>query len=125
MPLFTRELNELADRIGRSDLTVRLHTAAPTDANPANGRTTVGGGGYENGVTLDSSDISDASAGDISNDNAIPFGTADEAVGTVTHWTAYRGSSEVAFGPLPSTAVGDGDDFEINAGTLQINGSTT
>ena len=34
MPLFTRELNELADRIGRSDLTMRLHTAVPTDAKP-------------------------------------------------------------------------------------------
>ena len=50
MPLFTRELNDLADRIGRSDLTMRLHTAVPTDENPTNGRTTVGGGAYEAGV---------------------------------------------------------------------------
>ena len=34
MPLFTVELNELADRIGRSNLTIRLHTAAPTNGKP-------------------------------------------------------------------------------------------
>ena len=34
MRLFVREQNELADRIGRSDLTVYLHTAEPTDAEP-------------------------------------------------------------------------------------------
>ena len=45
MPLFNRELNALADRIGRSDLTFWLHTAAPTNASPMNGRTTAGGGG--------------------------------------------------------------------------------
>ena len=48
--LFTRELNDLADRIGRSDLTMRLHTAVPTDGNPTNGRTSVGGGAYEAGA---------------------------------------------------------------------------
>ena len=35
MPLFTRELNELADYIGRATWTVFLHTAAPTNTNPA------------------------------------------------------------------------------------------
>ena len=34
MRLFVREQNELADRIARSDLTVYLHTAEPTDARP-------------------------------------------------------------------------------------------
>ena len=32
MPLFTVELNRLADSIGASDLTIWLHTAAPSDA---------------------------------------------------------------------------------------------
>ena len=125
MPLFNTELNALADRIGRSDLTIRLHAAAPTNASPTNGRTTVGGTGYENGVTLASGDISAASSGDIENDVAIDFGTADDDVGTVTHWSAYRGSAPVAFGTLPSTAINDGDSFEINANSLQFNGSTS
>ena len=98
MPLFTRELNDLADRIGRSDLTMWLHTAAPTDADPTNGRTSVGGGAYEAGETLAAADISDAMNGDIESDAIVDFGTADEAVGTVTHWSAVRGSDAVGWG---------------------------
>ena len=125
MPLFTRELNQLADRIGRSDLTFRLHTAAPTNGSPTNGRTTTGGGGYENGVVVSSSDISTAANGDIEVDVDIDFGTADDDVGDVTHWSAYRGSDAVAFGTVPATTIGDGDSFKINADSLDINGSTS
>ena len=74
MPLFTRELNDLADRIGRSDLTIWLHTAAPTNADPTNGRTSVGGGAYEAGEARSlRAGISDAASGDISNDAAVDF----------------------------------------------------
>ena len=92
MPLFTRELNALADRIGRSDLTIWLHTAAPTEASPTNGRTTVGGAAFENGVVVASGDISTAVNGDITIPGDIDFGTADDDVGTVAWWTAVRGS---------------------------------
>ena len=125
MPLFTRELNELADRIGRSALTCRLHTSAPTNGTPTNGRTNAGGGGYENGVSVPTGNISAASNGDISITGDIDFGTADEAVGTVTHWSLYRSTDAVAFGTLPSTAIANGDSFKINADSLDINGSTT
>ena len=128
MPLFNRELDELAPRadyIGRSNLTIRLHTAAPTNGSPTNGRTTVGGGAFEAGATLTAANITVASNGDIENGVAIDFGTADEAVGTVTHWSAYRGNSAVAFGTLPSTAIANGGSFEIDANSLQVNGSTT
>ena len=81
MRLFVREQNELADRIGRSNLTVYLHTAEPTDGNPANGRVTVGGGTYETGATYAFGDISNASGGDITFNADIAFGTADEADG--------------------------------------------
>ena len=123
MPLFTRELNDLADRIGRADLTIWLHTAAPTDADPTNGRTSVGGGAYEAGVALPANGISMAANGDISADDDVDFGTADEAVGTVAWWSAVRGSDAVAYGTLPSTTIGNGDGFLINAGALQLNGS--
>ena len=125
MPLFQVELNRVADDIGASTLTIRLHTAAPTNASPMNGRTTVGGAAYENGASLTAANISNAANGDISNSAAIPFGTADEDVGTVTHWSAYRGSAPVAFGTLPITIIENGDSFSINSGTLQINGSTS
>ena len=124
MPLFDVELNRLADSIGASDLTIYLHTAAPTNAAPTNGRVTVGGGTYESGAALADGDISDASAGDISNNDALAFGAADEAAGLVTHWVAYRGSDPVAWGTLDNTTIANGDSFTINAGALDINGST-
>ena len=125
MPLFTVELNELADRIGRSNLTIRLHTAAPTNGSPTNARTTAGGGSFGTGATLTATNISAASNGDIENSVAISFGTATADVGTVTHWSAYRGTDPVAFGTLPSTVIASGDSFSINANSLAINGSTS
>ena len=125
MPLFLVELNRLADDVGASDLTIRLHTAAPTDADPTNGRISVGGGVYESGATLAATGISDAANGDISNIAVIDFGSADQDIGAVTHWSAYRGSEPVGYGTLPSTTIENGDSFQINAGTLQFNGATT
>lgn len=125
MPLFGVELNRLADDIGASTLTIRLHTSAPSDASPTNGRTTSGGGSYVNGEALAASGITVASNGDIRNSGAIDFGTATADVGTVTHWSAYRGTAPVAWGTLPSTTINNGDSFSINADSLQINGSTS
>ena len=125
MPLFTRELNALADHIGRDDLTIRTHTALPSNANAANGRTTVGGGAFEAGKVLTAGNITVASNGDIRNSVAIDFGTADEAVGTVTHWSAARGADPVAFGTLPNTAILNGGSFQIDANSLNFNGSTS
>ena len=125
MPLFTTELNELADRIGRSNLTVRLHTAVPTNGSPTNGRITAGGGTYGTGATVTAANISTASSGDIEVTADIDFGTATADVGTVTHWSAYRGTDPVAFGTLPNTTISSGDSFKINANTLDINGSTS
>ena len=125
MPLFTTELNAQANYIGRADLTIRLHTALPSNANAANGRTTVGGGAFEGGATLAAGNITDAVNGDIRNSVEIDFGTADEAVGTVTHWTAARGVDPVAFGTLPNTAIANGGSFKIAANSLNFNGSTS
>ena len=125
MPLFNVELNRIADDIGASNWTVFLHTAAPTDGSPTNGRTSVGGGAYQNGATLTAANISAASNGDIQNTAAIDFGTATADVGTVTHWSAYRGGNPVAFGTLPSTTIANGDSFQINANSLQVNGAST
>ena len=125
MPLFDAELNRLADSIGDSDLTIYLHTAAPTEADPTLGRTTAGGGAYQAGATLAAVDITDAAAGDIENSAAISFGTAAASVGTVTHWSAFRGAAPVGYGTLPSTAINNGDTFSIDANTLQINGAST
>ena len=125
MPLFTVELNRIADAIGASALTVRLHTAPPTDGSPTNGRTTTGGGSYVSGATLAASDISAAAAGDIENTAAVDFGTATADVGTVIAYSVYRGSAPVGWGTLPSTTINNGDSFSINANSLDIDGSTT
>ena len=124
MPLFTRELNELADYIGRSDLTIWLHTAAPTNASPRNGRTTLGGGAYAAGKVLRGADITTADNGDIKNKVIIAFGVASEDVGTATHWSATRGNDAVAYDTLPVTIIAAGDSFNINANSLVLNGST-
>ena len=125
MPLFNIELNRVADDIGASALTIRLHTAAPTNANPTNGRVTAGGGLFVSGIVLAASDITVASNGDINNDVALAYGTTSAAAGTVGWWSAYRGAAPVAFGTLPSTTIANGGTFTINANSLQINGATT
>ena len=127
MPLFTVELNRLADSIVDEAMTLWLHTAAPTNGDPTNGRTTVGGGDYESGQAMAASDFSAASNGDVTNNAAIDFGTADENVGTVTHWSLIRNSNSagITYGTLPSTEINNGDSFQINAQTLDINGSTS
>ena len=124
MPFFDIELNAQANRIRRSALTFRLHTAAPTNGAPTNGRITAGGGVYETGVEIASADIAVASNGNIEVNVDIDFETADEAVGTVTHVSSYRGTNPVGYRTLPSTTIGSGDSFKINSG-LQFNGSST
>ena len=125
MPLFDREINELADYIGRSDLTIYLHTQEPTNADPTIGRLTAGGGDYESGAMLAASDISMASSGDISNTNDVSFGTATGDAGQVTHWSAVRGSDAVGYGEVPSTNIETNDTVVINSGSIAINGSTS
>lgn len=125
MALFNRELNELADHIGRSDLRIYLHTAAPTEASPANGRVVSGGGLFQNGAVLAAAQISNAAAGDIRNLVAVPYNAAVGNVGTITHWSAYRGSDPVAYFPFEvATTINDGDTFTINANSLIFDGST-
>ena len=125
MPFFDVELNRLADSVGAADLTIYLHTSAPTDADPTGGRTITGGGFYGSGATLAAADISDAVSGDIENTAVIDFGTATANVGTVTHWSAYRGAAPVAYGTLPNTVLNTGDSFQIDSNSLELNGSST
>lgn len=125
MPLFERELNQLADRIGRANLTIYLHTAAPSDDDTDNGRVTTGGGLYASGATLTAANISNASDGDISNSAAIAFGAATANIGAVAWWSAFRGTDAVAWGTMPETTINDGDSFTIGVGLLRLNGSTS
>ena len=55
----------------------------------------------------------------------IEFGTADEAVGTVIAMSFYRSGAPVGWVTLPSTTIGDGDTFTVNADSLMVNGSST
>lgn len=133
MPLFTQELNDLADRIKRSALTCYLHTSAPSDADKDAGKASTGGTNYTNGVAVSAADISRDSDGDLTVTADIDFGAASANVGTVTHWSLWRDTPKatpvdanaVAFGTLPSTQIDSGDSFKINANSLSINGTTT
>ena len=125
MPLSTIELNRLANSIGASTLTIRLHTAAPSDNNPTNGRINIGGGTYESGYALTAGNISNSVNGDINNSVAIAFGTADDDIGIIRYWSAYRGNAFVAWGTIPNTTVNNGDTFTINSGSMNFNGSTS
>ena len=125
MPLFSVKLNKIADDELALAGTVWLHTAAPTDASPANGRTTVGGGDYEAGQAVTAANWTVAANGDVNISIDLGFGVADEAVGTVGWWSFVTPSENVGYGTLPSRAIGDGDTYKINAGTIQFNGSST
>lgn len=126
MPFFDTELNRIANDSSSMVLTVFLHTSAPTNLSPANGRITTGGGLYESGASLAAADISASVDGDVSNSAAIAFGTVTANVGLPTHWSTYRGGSPHAFSTLPDDgAVNTGDSFTINSGSMQFNGSST
>lgn len=125
MPLFNAELNELADRIKRSNLTLFLHTSAPSDADTDNGRVTGGGTGFTNGQAVATSNISRDADGDLTITADVNFGTASGNVGALTHWSLFRGTSPVAYGTLANVTVNDTDTFKVNANTLKINGTTS
>ena len=125
MPLFTVALNAIADGLVDAAGTIYLHTAAPTDAAPATGRVTGGGGLYASGLTTAAASWTAATTGDVNNAAAFAFGTSTGPVGTVNHWSYLEGTDPIAWGTLPSTNIAVGDSFTINAGSLQLNGSTT
>ena len=125
MPLFTSKLNAMADELVDAAGTLYLHTAAPTDGDPTNGRTSSGGGAYDNGLATAAANFTAASDGDVENSVAFSFGTATAPVGTVTHWSYYKGANEYSWGTLPNTAIASGDTFSINANSLQMNGSSS
>ena len=125
MPLFVVEQNRLADSIGESDLTVYLHTAAPTDDDITTRRTTRGGGAYEAGKTVTAANISEAADGDIQITVDLDFGEATADVGTIRHWSAVRAGAGVGWGRVPKTTIWQGDSLTLNANTVKFKGSST
>ena len=125
MPLFTSKLNSMADELVNAAGTLYLHTAAPTDASPTNGRTTAGGGAYASGLTTAAANWTVAANGDVENSVAFAFGTATADVGTVIAWSYYKGALPYAHGTLSSTTIANGGSFTIDANTLEINGAST
>ena len=125
MPLLDTELNRIANDIVSADGEVYIHTGAP------------GAGGTENrvaGVAAEmagAADWSDAAAGDVQYDAVLLFGilSAADAL-TVLYWSYARGGSVRATGEVHDS-VGDhgvdvpaGEPFQLNAGTVRINGSS-
>ena len=125
MPLFTAYINSLADAMVGAVGTLWLHTIAPTDADPTDGRTTTGGGVFETGLATAAGNWTVAVNGDVENNAAFDFGTATAAVGTVIAWSYYLGATPVMHGTLPSRTIATGDSYSINANSLQSNGMST
>ena len=126
MPFFTARLNAMANALVNDAGVFYLHTAAPTDADPTNGRTSTGGGLFETGIVTAATDWTDASNGDVENSSAFDFGTATADVGTVTHWSYEEGGEPCSWGTLPTTTpVNDGDSYSVNPNSVQLNGSSS
>lgn len=121
MPLFSAELDRIANEVSASDMVAYAHTAAPTDADNDNGRIN------STGIALDDANWSAASAGDVQYDADVDFGVLDSAnERVVTHWSVFRGNAAVAYGALASSiTVVAGGTFKINTGTIRLLGSTT
>ena len=108
MPLFDDKLDAIADDELAVAGTLWLHTAAPTNASPTNGRTSVGGGDYESGMAITAGNWTTASNGDVNLNIAAAFGTADEAVGTVGWWSFVTPTQKTSLGercPAPPSAA--------------------
>ena len=125
MPLFTAYLNSVADAMVDDAGTLYLHTVAPTDADHTNGRTSAGGGAFENGLVTAAANWTTAANGDIENNVAFDFGSATAEVGIVIAWSYLLGTVPVAHGTLPSTHIRTGEPFSINANSLTLNGDST
>lgn len=105
-------------------LAVALFTAAPSDSG---GGTEVTGGSYAR-VSVNPSDSNWAATsgtnGLTSNVSAINFGTATASWGTITHFgifDATSGGNLLVWGALTaSKTVGNGDAFQIPAGSLTV-----
>ena len=125
MPVFLAELNRLADRIKRSNLTLYLHTEEPTDSDNDKGRVTTGGGVYASGATITPANISRDSDGDLVVTAETDFGEATADLGTIAWYSLFRGTEEVCHDTLPSTNVKSGDSYSIDANVIKINGKTS
>ena len=125
MPFFTIELNRIADDVGMLTSPFACHLVLPTNLAPASGRTTAGGGVYATGQPLPPLTFPLPLMEKSGTPSRFPSVVAIGDVGTVIGWSAFRGAAPVAYTALPATTINSGDSFEIDANSLQINGSTT
>jgi len=93
-----------------------LYTVAPTDAG---GGTQVSGAGYaRQAITFGA-----ASAGAISNTSAVSFTATGGSFGTVVAvgvFDALTAGNLLAWGPITSATIGDGDTIQFPIGDIDI-----
>ena len=120
MPLSNTELNRVGNEYVDTDLTVRVHSAAPG----ANGTTARIGTAI---ATLDAADWSNAANGDVTYTADAALGALDTTNSqTVTHYSLFRGNAFVGSEEFTAPIVVPANaSFTINTGTIQINGATT
>lgn len=99
-----------------SALRMGLFTAAPSDAG---GGTEVTGGGYARQTPV----FGAPSGGSISNTAAVAFTATGAAFGTITHvayFDAATAGNMLAWAPITSAVIGDGDTLNFAIGQLTI-----
>lgn len=101
-----------------SPTTVRvgLFTAAPSDAG---GGTEVSGNGYSRQTVT----FGAPSGGSIANTGAVSFTAAGGAFGVITHvgyFDAATAGNMLAWAPITSATIGDGDTLNFAIGQLTI-----
>lgn len=99
-----------------STLRVGLYTAAPTDAG---GGTEVSGGGYARAAVT----FGAPSGGAIANTAAVTFTAAGAAFGTIVavgYFDAATAGNLIAYAPVTSAVIGDGDSITFPIGQLTV-----
>ena len=126
MPLSNSELNRVADDIVSADGEIYIHTGAPGAAGTANRVPGVAAQPAAAG------NWSVAAAGDVQYDALLSYGVLSAAsVRTVENWSFFRGGVFRVSGVVHDSSdtlgvdVPIGDAFQLNSGTVRINGSTT
>ena len=100
--------------------TVYLHTISPIKDDLNRGRTTTGGGAYEDGLSINPNDWTREPNGDATINIPLDFGKANDLVGHVRYYTYWHGGECKFAGMLPAGVIVTGSTLEIKAYSLRV-----
>lgn len=123
MPLSTYALNLMANELVNRTIEVRIHTGAPGTSGTDNVITEPD----DNWPTVTAAGWSDAASGVVDNTADVSFGILDDTDELIiTHYSLWDGTNFLGSGSLSSSAtVGANEVFRINAGTIDLTGTSS